>query len=263
MLNHALVYYCVYGGDPFYECLRISLDSLLRIGGYTGAVGVACDRSKADLLPYIPEAMHARLIVAPATRERGWFNRYDIGHGRFDQFSPVVYADIDVVFDRDVSPVLMMPLLRRKVFLATEQLDFANLPPTRWPEYSGDFFGRYLYLADLWPPLPMPLGNSGLLGFEDIDLVKPLFAAVSELADKQSAERLRVFGDQPILNFLLQKMYLGDFDRMNRHVRIARSIAEVPVEARQGVVHFNVFTTEAKIKAMRAYLDGISLSAAR
>jgi hypothetical protein len=45
-----LVYFCPYGHESFYECLQLSLRSLAEYGSYCGTVGVACDRSKDDLI---------------------------------------------------------------------------------------------------------------------------------------------------------------------------------------------------------------------
>ena len=71
-----LLYFCVYGTNSFYECLGLSLMSLAEHGRYSGAIGVACDRSATDLIRYIPEQFQDRLIISEASSECGWFNQY-------------------------------------------------------------------------------------------------------------------------------------------------------------------------------------------
>lgn len=83
--------------------LQLSLRSLAEHGNFCETLGVACDRSRDDLIKYIPEVFHDRLIVSEASKDRGWFNRYYLDHGRYDSFQPILYSDIDVIFDANIN----------------------------------------------------------------------------------------------------------------------------------------------------------------
>jgi hypothetical protein len=142
-----LIYFCVFGDDSFYDCLQLSLDSLKRFGRYREPIGVVCDRSRADIEEFIPRVFRDRLIVSPAARERGWFNQYYLEHDLYDQYQPILYCDVDVVFDADITDLLIDILLARKICCATEDHaypDLAQTPPRLWKDGPANYFGRHL-----------------------------------------------------------------------------------------------------------------------
>jgi hypothetical protein len=264
-----LVYYCVYGDDSFYECLRLSLVSLEKYGSFGGAVGVACDRPH-ELAKYIPETFHHRLIVTEASKQRGWFNQYYLDHGRYDAYQPILYCDVDVIFDASITDLLIDLLLCGKVCCATEGNAYPGLreaPPRLWDEYAGNFFGRYLYDSDpeFYDARPLP-GNAGVVGFDNRARVQKVNDLVLTIASRQSSDRLRIFSDQPILNYVLHKTGLGNFDVVDRYCRLTRAVEDVPPTGRRGIAHFHLASGAEdalpKISVMRSYLNELDRHAA-
>jgi hypothetical protein len=264
-LFRPLIYFCLFGHDSFYECLNLSLTSLARFGGFTGALGVACDRTKDSLLKYIPEAFRDRLIVSEASRERGWVNQYFLDHNLYDTYQPILYCDVDVVFDASITDLLIDIVLRRRVCCATEDLGYPQLaerPVRLWDDGVGNYFGRLLYAADPnFCDTRVALGNAGVVGFNNTALVRAVNDLVRMIASSQDPERLRIYTDQPILNYVLHKIDLGDFELLNRYCRLTRTESEVPPAKRRGIVHFHLASGNSdafeKTAAMKSYLDGL------
>jgi len=264
-LFRPLIYYCVFGHDSFYECLNVSLTSLTRLGCFTGALGVACDRPKQSLLKYIPNAFRDRLIVSEASRDRGWFNQYFLDHELYDTYQPILYCDVDVIFDANITDALIDIVLRRRVCCATEHLGNPQLvdhPVHLWDDGAGNYFGRLLYATDPnFYDARVALGNAGVVGFNNTALVRAVNDLVRMIASRQDPERLRTYTDQAILNYVLHKTDLGDFEILNRYCRLTRTVDEVPPAKRRGIVHFHLASGNIdafeKTFAMRSYLDGL------
>ncbi len=257
-----LVYYSLFGHQSFYQCLQISLRSLVEHGGFRGALGVVCDRSPDELMDCIPEALRERLVMSAAAGDRTLFDRYDVDHGYYDEHQPILYCDVDVVFDADITDLLIDVTLRGQVCCATEARtvpELVDLPPSRWNHPSAGYFGHYLYKSDpQFRDRPVALGNSGIIGFDNTGRIRGINDLVRTVARRQSPERLAMFGDQPILDYVLHKTGMGDFQVLDRYCRLTRSTEDVPPSGRRGIVHFflNSGTGDASEKAalMSAYL---------
>jgi hypothetical protein len=264
-LFRPLIYYCLFGHDSFYECLHLSLTSLTRFGCFTGALGVACDRSRDNLLKYIPKAFRDRLIGSEASKNRGWFNQYFIDHELYDTYQPILYCDVDVIFDANIMDLLIDIALRRRVCCATEDQanpQLAERLVRLWDDGTGNYFGRLLYAADPdFHDTRVALGNAGVVGFNNTALIRAVNDLVRMIASRQDPERLRIYGDQPILNYVLHKIDLGDFEILNRYCRLTRTVNEVLPAERRGMVHFYLASgmTDAFVKAsvMGSYLNGL------
>jgi hypothetical protein len=260
-----LVYYCVYGHDSYYECLRLSLTSLALHGRYRGTIGLACDRPASEIMGFIPAPFKDRVIVTATSKDRGWFNQYYLDHGLYEEFQPVLYTDVDVVFDCDITNLLIDILRQEKVCCATEAgayPDLAARPPRDWADWRGDYFGHYLYAQE--PELPdpsVPVGNAGIVGFDKVARIRAVNDLVKAVASRQTPQHLKTFGDQPILNYVLHKTSLGDFDLMSRYCRLARNLEDAPPTERRGMVHFhlttNALNASDKSSVMAAYLDAL------
>jgi hypothetical protein len=261
-----LVYYCVYGDESFYECLHLSLTSLEKYGCFGGAIGVACDRPLNELAKYIPETFHHRLIVSEASKDRGWFNQYYLEHGLYDSYQPILYCDVDVIFDASITDLLIDLLLCGRVCCATEGNSYPRMrgiPPRLWDDYEGNFFGRYLYASDpeFYDSLAS-LGNAGVVGFDNIARVRIINDLVRTIATRQSSDRLRIFSDQPILNYVLHKTRLGNFDMVNQYCRLTRAVEDAPPAERRGIVHFHLASGAndalPKVSVMRSYIKELN-----
>jgi hypothetical protein len=264
-LFRPLIYYCVFGHDSYFDCLKISLDSLVAHGKFSGTLGIACDRRREDILKYIPERFHENLIVSEATRTRGWFNQYYLDHGFYDAFQPILYSDIDIIYDLNIKNLLVDIILSERICCANENQDFLILTqksPHAWGNSAIEhFFGKYLYAADIdFYDRRVALGNAGLVGFDNIDRSRWINELVKRIAARQPPDRLRNFSDQPILDYVLHKTGLGDFEILNRYCRLTRRIEGVPARERRGLVHFHGVAggkedASEKAAIMRLYAD--------
>ena len=106
-----LVHYRLSGNDEVYEALQRSLTSLTRQGRYRGAVSIACDRPEAELRPYIPEELNARITIRRIPAE----NRApDAGleQAFSDRHQPVLLARPEAIFEVDILDLLIDGLLQ-------------------------------------------------------------------------------------------------------------------------------------------------------
>ena len=53
-------------------------------------------------MKYIPSCFHDRVIVSSANVTKRWFNRYRVDYDLSDEYQPILYADVDIIFDGDV-----------------------------------------------------------------------------------------------------------------------------------------------------------------
>ena len=100
-----LVHYRLGGDDTAYECLRLSLTSLIGHGGYLGAISIACDRPEESLLAYLPQELRsrvtfARISVADAAEDAG------LDPTLQDRHQPILLAAPDVIFDASILDLL-------------------------------------------------------------------------------------------------------------------------------------------------------------
>jgi hypothetical protein len=258
-----LIYYCVYGDHSYYDCLCISLASLQEFGNFHGTLGIACDRRPDQIMDCIPDRLRTNLIFSAASAERSWFNRYYLEHGLYDAYQPILYCDVDVVFDADVTNMLIDILLRPKVCCATENASIPGLAdkPTRlWTENVSNYFGRDLYEGDPdFQDVRVALGNSGIIGVDNPARLQAVSLLVKEIAASRSAEQLQVFTDQPILDYVLHKTGEGDFTLLDRYCRLTHDLQSLPIATRRGLAHFHPpAPASAKLPIMKAYLDALA-----
>jgi hypothetical protein len=257
-----LIYYCLYGDASLYECLHLSLTSLAKYGCFDGAVGVACDRPANELVKYIPETFHHRLILSDAVEERGSFNRYYLDHGLYDTHQPILYCDVAVVFDASITDLLIDILRCEQVCCATEEgipPHLADGPPRLWDEGEAEKLGRNFSASNLeFCDANVSFGNSGMVGFANTARIKGVNALVRMLASRRSSD---TFGNQPILNYVLHKTRLGNFQALDRYCRVARSLQDVPPAERRGLTLFDAASgtssASAEASLMRSYLDAL------
>jgi hypothetical protein len=257
-----LIYFCLYGDDSYYHCLRLALTSLATHASFAGAVGIACDRTREEISDYVPKSLQDRLILSNASRDRGWFNQYDLEHGLYDCHQPIVYCDVDIIFDTDLTNLLIDILLQQKICCATESFypALSQSPPRTWHDGSTErYFGRQLYASDMdFYDSVVALGNAGVVGFDTITRGAEMNELVKAIAGKQSNEQLRTFSDQPIFDYVLNKRGLGDFETINKYCRFVRGEENVSTEGRRGLVHFiHTWTAAEKASLMHRYLEAL------
>ena len=98
-----------------------------------------------------------------------------------------------------------------------------------------------------------------MVGFDNTARVRSVNDLVRTIATRQSSDQIRVFSDQPILNYVLHKTGLGNFDILNKYCRLTRAVEDVPPAARRGIAHFHLASGAEdalpKVSVMRSYLN--------
>ncbi len=109
-LYRPLVYYAAFGSPAIMQQFAASVVSLIEFGRYQGHIAVLTDHSQAQLAELLPADVLARIAVVqfkPSDRPGFMTARYlilDLPNAW--KFQPILYIDADVMFDRDVAPML-------------------------------------------------------------------------------------------------------------------------------------------------------------
>ena len=175
---------------------------------------------------------------------------------------------MDVIFDANITNMLSDILMSDRICCATEEESLPNLArtaPRFWEEIPGNYFGRSLYLTDPdFRDTVVPLGDAGVVGFPNVTRMQVVNDSVRNLAASQSPDFLSIFTDQPILNYVLHKTGLGDFEVLNKYCRLTRSLENVPANGRRGIVHFHLASglsdATPKSSMMKSYLEDLANS---
>jgi hypothetical protein len=141
------VHYRLSGNDKVYEAFQRSLTSLTRQGRYRGAISIACDRQAAELRPYIPDELGARITARQIATENG---APDAGleQALRDRHQPILLAPPDAIFEVDILDLLIDGLLQGRRVLTLGDAAPASATARESPPD---------------PALPGPLGQAELM----------------------------------------------------------------------------------------------------
>jgi hypothetical protein len=222
-----------------------------------GRVVVLTDRRQEELAPLIPAPLRSRIQlhrcnpghVLGFTLARYALQDLPLVH----TYQPMLYVDTDVVFDGDLSNLMIDILLS----------DAACFLPER-EMFDYDFYGEPLFHADgSFAPEHTRGLSSGVIGVPNLDRVAEQFDLTIETAQAYVASvgNKDVFCcyDQPFANYVFKK--LGGFDEavLPRHAILHHSSYADPAE-RRGVVHFcaGVGLSASKLIRMVQYYDALA-----
>jgi hypothetical protein len=98
LIFEPLIHYRLKGDQAQYEMLRASLDCLEQGTEYRGHIAVTCDRTRDQLLPFIPDIFRNRLLVFSASdhgdvRLRSWHR---------ELYRPIYNCEVHHRFDNDL-----------------------------------------------------------------------------------------------------------------------------------------------------------------
>jgi hypothetical protein len=124
-----LVHYRLAGDDTAYECLRLSLTSLIGHGGYLGAISIACDRPEENLLSYLPEGLRSRVTLARISAADAAAEDAGLDPVLQDRHQPILLAAPDVIFDASILDLLIDSMLegQRRVSAGSQCADGRGL----------------------------------------------------------------------------------------------------------------------------------------
>ena len=239
------------------EQFAISVRSLIQFGRYQGQIVVLTDRASPELARMLPAECKDRVTIIPLQpHDRPGFMvaRYLI----LDwpdawRYQPLLYVDADIVFDREVTPMLRAIAMSDRIAAPVELMS----PLARNPSVGATLLQR-----DLCSPGYMAGFNSGTLGIpnvhahaETLRLIRRIIANHSLLHGREALP----YADQEIANYVSFRLAHFDTALISRFVRYGGEDAHLG--ERCGLVHFwPVPGTAARTQAMRDYVTRLGTS---
>lgn len=266
-LYRPLICTIVYGPDEYFECLRWFLTSLDHFGKYRGEIAVISDRSPDQVLKFVPQNLHGRLVFKKETNI-SHLSRYSLNDFGFDNYSPIIYFDSDIVIENELTDVIYEVFVSGGVCVSTEAAAYPELASTsishiRDTRRIGNWFGLDLLSGD--PDCSnenLPLANSGIIGFCNKYDFKIVSDIVQQMYDHAEHKILvSFFGDQPFLNYALVKTGLGVYRPLGDKCRFS-ALWQLGQNERRGFLHFVWARGEDKCKQMKSYVDFLNGEAA-
>jgi len=256
-----LIYFTIFRDAFFLESMQLTVESLERVGRYTGDYLLITDAPEAECRRYFadvsPERVHYSHDPAPTLADiaaaRRLFDPAIVG-----RFQPVLYLDADIIADTPVEPMLRDIMHSDEIFFSTEfvgaNLHEANAGATNW-------FGRFLADQDLnWDPRLTRCINSGMIAARHADLMTAPFATVSaswQAWREQNGTAHQTYLDQPFINYVLQKTRAANVTTLDHYARCVHGGSPTSSDPRRGFVHFNSGVGLNKYDRMRAYLEAL------
>lgn len=233
-----LTYYTVFGLEPYYENLRISIDSLLDIGRFDGDIMVISDR------PFPYRGVKNVVLEIPNSNESLKLRITAHQHFDFSGYNRIMYLDLDVLATRDVQALFA----RDEDLTYFTQVDtyyntgFINCAYMDWKTYLRHWWRRSLNA-----------GQFLMAGRCYIDKMLEWEGVCDRFADRRVFEAnfsfKRVWRDQIAFNYLIRT---GQW----QGVQMAKTV-RFPIcpfafnESQYTLWHYAAYPVEAAGKAMR------------
>ncbi len=255
-----LICTAVYGEDIHYECLELMLQSLVECGKYRGEIAIFSDRLPASVYNLFASEIQKQ-IVCYALQDQSLMGRYSISNETIKNHSPMLYIDNDVIVNTDISPIINDLQRSRGISVSTESKSYPELRHKRIAEIHdvrriGNWFGLDICRADAsCRDEVLPVANSGIIGFCDVDAFRSMSNMVRELYRHPAHSAVaKWFGDQPFLNYALVKTHWGEYEILDSSCNFVGAEDPLPIEKR-GFVHFLWARSEKKLARMKSYLE--------
>jgi len=121
-----------------------------------------------------------------------------------DSYQPILYSDVDIIFDCNINPFLMRSACAEKCSAQVEPFHLIS---------ESEHAGATLVRQDPFPGMEKPGFNGGLLMVPNVEnhgkYLRAAFRSMSLYCNEQGRKSIP-FYDQSVLNYVLYKM--GDFD---------------------------------------------------
>lgn len=262
-----LIYYAAFGSMDIFECLRLSVQSVLTCGQWRHDILVLTTAEQAGIVDRLlaPLGLGPRLhIVAVEAHDvLDWCcARYRLhASPAFQSAQPVLYLDTDIICDGPLDDFMVATMRSDRIQVRAEgRMDEGN------PGSAGHWFGWRLMAADGVPFDPSGPGfSSGAIGFAHAAAATDCFDAILATAyghAEANGQRDLLAGyDQPFANYVLRKLgrfETGLLERVLRLNRVSPQFVTYPsADAAGGLVHFTggVGMAAPKRLAMAGYLE--------
>ncbi|WP_225198609.1 glycosyltransferase [Gluconobacter oxydans] len=233
--------------QQYCECIR----SIGSLANYDGTILIVSNIEADHLKGLAPEALRSQIQVIPMQGS----DQLDYVGARLtifntsllDEYQPILYSDVDIVFNRPIEPFLVEAVKARRCSAQIEP--FHQIA-------TSEHTGSTLVQAD-------PFSCEGLRGFNGGLLLVPnmadharyIRAAYQTLVryTSQHGRKSIPFYDQSVLNYTLYKLNDFDGEPVSAHTQIGGYDHPTDPADPRGFIHF--WNTAEKHLAMRAYID--------
>lgn len=257
-----LVWTCVYGGDNYFNILRISLESLVKYGNYKRSLYIFSDRDQHQTLQYVPIEFWSWTIVLPFPKEPNLSSRYECASHLPKHYDVYLYVDTDIIYDASIWPLLRDILFSDKLCFTSEK-HFYPLLQKKIGElrneapYNCEWFGLQLAVQDgSLDECYLPIINSGVIGSSDLEELVTVCCDIKAKLKEIDPNYIKEFSDQPVTNYVM--IQYGCETDITRYIHFANS---APPEDNiriglglRGMMHF-LWAGERKFAEMNLYLD--------
>lgn len=256
-----LIWTCVYGGDDYFNVLRISLQSLIKYGKYKHSLCIFSDRDQQQTLQYVPFELWSCTIILSFPKEANLSARYDCASHLPKDYDVYLYVDTDIIYDASIWPMLYDIKNSKKLCFTSEKHFYPTLQEKigllRNDIYNCEWFGLNIALQDgRLNDCYLPIINSGVIGsnnFEDLITVCCDIKAKLKYIDPKYIEQ---FGDQPVTNYVMIRY--GCETNITRYIHFTNS-APPELHVRKGIglrgmMHF-LWAGSLKLAEMTLYVE--------
>jgi hypothetical protein len=231
-----LVFVVAFGPPHTFELLTLCIRSLLVGGKYDGDILVIGDRTRDQIVELLPEVSSERLHAYQL--RAGNFIEYCAARyclpdwADATRYQPLVYVDVDVMFDRPLEPFLHRLVVQPKISAQAES--FARLA-------SHAASGARLIKEDKLDVGDAPGFNSGILGIPSLNphekTLRQIYELVFRYAEVAGRDALSHF-DQAIANYVTSKLAPIDYEFLTPLVRYTQRHQLQGGAEPLGFVHF-------------------------
>lgn len=249
-----LVIFVMFGSGPWANQFRLATASLSEIGRYDGQVLVITDQSRSYVESLMPHRLRDHLLIEPMLG----LDRLDFVGARLtignipdiSHYQPAVYADLDVIFDLPIEPILRKLVVSDRMTAQVEPY----APIAERPSVGGT-----LIEMDA-SKLGTQFGfNAGIMGFPDLHRFGRVLRAMYHCLSMHTAARGRTaleWHDQPIANYIAGKLDVFDPTLFTEATRIPPFDGVLDPSTPTGFVHFwpSGSHIDNKAEQMRSYV---------
>gem|GEM_PF-3129185 len=166
-----------------------------------------------------------------------------------DQYQPILYSDVDIVFDADIRPFLIESALSRQCSAQVEPFHVMK---------EAEHTGAGLYKEDPFPLENVPGFNGGLLMVPNMDdharYLRAGFTSMFAYTTESGRHSIS-FYDQSVLNYILYKMRDFSPSPVSERTQIGGPDFAIDPAHPKGFVHF--WNAHVKHQAMTDYVNAV------